>query len=168
MIAATYYKVRFFLYWRLSGGKTPKNQNIDKIWFSNSATQTWSAVPRILPWHAYIASRGLTCSLSVLMIQVVRKILQFLGFAFIFLSSDISSECVKFGLSMKNININIKSQNENVNEDMNDNNWLYKFHLMGLCGKVWMAIDRITDMQPMWLNYRKCLKVQAYNSRFGV
>ena len=56
------------------------------------------------------------------MIQVVRQILQFLGFTFIFLSSDISSECVKFGLSLKNININIKSQNENVNEDMNDNN----------------------------------------------
>ena len=168
MIAATYYKVRFFHYWRLSWGKTQKNQNINKIWFSYSAAQTGSAVPRILPWHAYIASRGLTCSLSALMIQVVRQILQFLGFAFIFLSSDISSECVKFSLSMKNININIKSQNENVNEDMNDNNWLYKSHLMGLCGKVWMAIDRITDMQPMWLNYRKCLKVQAYNSRFGV
>ena len=56
------------------------------------------------------------------MIQVVRQILQFLGLTFIFLSSDISSECVKFGLSLKNININIKSQNENVNEDMNDNN----------------------------------------------
>ena len=56
------------------------------------------------------------------MIRVVRQILQFLGFAIIFLSSDISSECVKFGLSMKNIKINIKSQNENVNEDMNDNN----------------------------------------------
>ena len=70
------------------------------------------------------------------MIQVVRQILQFLGFAFIFLSSDISSECVKFGLSLKNININIKSQNENENEDMNDNNLLNKSHLMGLCGKV--------------------------------
>ena len=70
------------------------------------------------------------------MIQVVRQILQFLGFTFIFLSSDISCECVKFGLSLKNININIKSQNENVNEDMNDNNLLNKSHLMGLCGKV--------------------------------
>ena len=55
------------------------------------------------------------------MIQVERQILQFLGFPFIFLSSDISSECVEFDLSMKNININIESQNENVNEDMNDN-----------------------------------------------
>ena len=33
-----------------------------------------------------------------------------------YLSSDISSD-----LSMKNTNINIKSHNENVNEDMNDN-----------------------------------------------
>ena len=33
-----------------------------------------------------------------------------------YLSSDKSSD-----LSMKNINIKIKSQNENVNEDMNDN-----------------------------------------------
>ena len=56
------------------------------------------------------------------MIQVVRQILQFLGFTFIFLSSDISSDCVKLSLSLKNMNINIKSQNENVNEDMNDNN----------------------------------------------
>ena len=70
------------------------------------------------------------------MIQVVRQILQFLGFTFIFLSSDISSESVKFGLSLKNININIKSQKENVNEDMKDNNLLNKSHLMGLCGKV--------------------------------
>ena len=68
------------------------------------------------------------------MIQVVRLKFQFLGFTFIFLSSDISSECVKFGLSLKNININIKSQN--VNEDMNDNNLLNKSHLIGLCGKV--------------------------------
>ena len=123
MIAATYYKVRFFHYWRLSGGKTQKNQNIDKVWFSYLAAQTGSAVPRIPPClHAYMASGGLTCSRSVLMIQVVRQILQFLGFTFIFLSSDISSRCVKFGLSMINININIKSQTENVNEDMNDNN----------------------------------------------
>ena len=34
-----------------------------------------------------------------------------------YLSSDKSSD-----LSMKNININITSHNENVNEDMNDNN----------------------------------------------
>ena len=30
----------------------------------------------------------------------------------------------------------IKSQKENVNEDMKDNNLLNKSHLMGLCGKV--------------------------------
>ena len=35
-----------------------------------------------------------------------------------FLSSDISSE-FKFNLSMKNIYINIKSRNENVNKDDN-------------------------------------------------
>ena len=48
-------------------------------------------------------------------------VLQFLGFAFIFLSSDVSSECEIRPVN-ENININRKSQNENVNEDMNDNN----------------------------------------------
>ena len=45
-------------------------------------------------------------------------LLQFLGFAFIFLSSDVFSE-FKFGLSMKK-KTNIKSKNENVNEDIHE------------------------------------------------
>ena len=69
------------------------------------------------------------------MIQVVRQILQFLGFASIFLSSDILANVLNSAV-IENININIKSQKENVNEDMKDNNLLNKSHLMGLCGKV--------------------------------
>ena len=47
-----------------------------------------------------------------------------------FFYQRISGEC-EFSLSMKKINMNIKSKKK-VNEDKKDNNCIYKSHLMGL------------------------------------